>query len=83
VGRGGGEKKRGGRGKRGGGEKTFCIPLGKVSELIEDKPIWVTTKSYVISFHVLSNCPHMLQIGYSTPIWCVIQVICCLIFNNM
>ena len=32
----------------GGREKTACIPVGKASELIEDEPIWFTTKSYVV-----------------------------------
>jgi len=59
------------------------IPVGKVFESIEQKPIWFTTKSYVISFHVLSNCPHMLLNGYSTHIWRVIQIICCLICDDM
>jgi len=27
---------------------TVCIPVGKASELIEDKPIWFTIKSYVV-----------------------------------
>ena len=69
----------------GGGEggDTVFIPVGKVFESIDHKPIGFTTKSYVISFHVLSNCPHMLLNGYSTHVWRVIQVICCLICNDM
>jgi len=67
-----------------GGEvgDTVVIPVGKVFESIEHKPIWFTTKSYVISFLVLSNYPHMLLNCYSTHIWRVIQVICCLICND-
>ena len=40
--------------------------VGKDFESIEHKLIWFTTKSYVISFHVLSNCPDMLLNGHST-----------------
>jgi len=65
------------------GGETVCIPVGKGFESIEHKPNWFTTKSYVISFDVLSNCPHILLNGYSTQIWRVIQVICCLICNDM
>jgi len=64
-------------------QETATVSVGKVFESIEHKPICFTTKSYVISFHVLSNCPHLLLNGYSTHIWRVIQVVSCLICNDM
>ena len=56
-----------------------------VSDLIEDKLIWFTTKSYVVKFNDM-RCSIFLTcclIGYLTSIWCALNAICFLNFNNM